>query len=155
MTYRIQTTTHSAAPVHEVFALLADGGTWPMWGRWNRVELAEPDPHGGQGEGAVRVFFSRTVGRTIASRERVLEVVPDRLVRYELVSGLPLVGYIGVIELAPDGTGTTIRWGSSFDRATPGLSWFYRRVLAGFIADAGRRLAAYAEQHSARGAATA
>jgi hypothetical protein len=75
MSHRIEASASSAAPPDSVFALLADGATWPRWGRWHRFELAVPDAHGGQGPGAERIF-SRTLGRTIASREWFLAAGP-------------------------------------------------------------------------------
>lgn len=144
MVHRIRAEARSVAPPGQVFALLADGRTWPRWGMWTGFELALPDPDGGQGVGAIRVFRSRSAGRTISSRERVTQLLQDRVLGYELVSGLPLKGYAATVTLTPDGDGTRIVWESSFRRATPGLSWLYRALLQRFIADAAERLADYA-----------
>lgn len=137
----VHATALSAAPPAAVFALLADIDTWSEWGAWDRAELEAPDPSGGGGVGAIRRLTSRALGRTIVSRERVEEVVPERRIVYALLSGLPLKGYRGVIELAPEGAGTRISWSSSFDPEVWGTGWLHRAILGKFIADAARAVA--------------
>ena len=139
--HHIRRTATSSAPPSAVFALLADIETWSRWGSWERAELEAPAPDGTGGVGAIRRLTSRAFGRPIVSRERVAELVPDRRVVYELLSGLPLVGYRGVIELEPDGGGTRITWSSSFDGETWLGGWFYRLVLAPFIGATARAVA--------------
>jgi uncharacterized protein YndB with AHSA1/START domain len=145
--YVIDTRARSEASPHEVFALLADGRRWPDWGVWTGFEVETPGEGVAEGPGAVRVLTSKTFGRTVVSRERVVEVVPDRRLAYALLSGLPLRGYRGQVDLTlePDG-GTLVRWHSEFDGAALGSGWFYRLVLSRFIADAAVRLARYAER---------
>ena len=145
----IDVTAHSAAAPREIFALLADGTSWPTWGAWTAFTLESPGADAPEGPGAVRVFTSRAWGRTTVSRERVVEVVPDRRIGYRLLSGLPLRNYRATVDLEPADGGTTIRWRATFDGAPPGLARFYRRVLSGFIADAARRVAGYAQLHTA------
>jgi hypothetical protein len=144
-THVIEAEARSSASPEEVFALLAEGRRWLEWGAWTGFALESPGEGAPEGPGAVRSFTSRTYGRTVVSRERVLEVVPGRRVRYELLSGLPLRNYRGQVDLTPDGSGTVIRWHSTFDGAVGGSGWLYRRALGWFIADAARRLARHAE----------
>src|ERR1700677_4821555 len=99
------------APPATVFALLADGSTWPTWSPIGSFELVrkgvgEPEMVGPEGVGAVRLF--RT-GR-VRSRERVVTVTPNETFSYELISGLAVRDYKAVVWLAPSGEGTTIRW---------------------------------------------
>lgn len=143
----IDARTRSFAAPSVVFALLADGRTWPVWGAWTRFDLEQSAPDGGEGVGAVRVFTSRVFGRTVVSRERVLDVVPGRSLSYGLLSGLPLRGYVGRVEVEPDGDGSVVHWHSEFDCAAGGAGWLYRAVLQRFITDAARRVAGYAERH--------
>lgn len=126
-------TGRSDAPPSAVFALLADISTWSTWGTWEAAGLESPDPSGGGGVGAIRWLTSRTFGQVVVSRERVVELVPDRRMVYALLSGLPLDDYRGVVELEPDGSGTRITWSSSFDPKVTGTGWFYRLVLQYFI----------------------
>jgi hypothetical protein len=150
---RVHVVATSAAPPSAVFALLADIDTWCRWGAWERSELESAAPDGTGGVGAVRRLTSRAFGRTIVSRERVEEVVADRRIVYALLSGLPLVGYRGVVELEPDGAGgTKITWSSSFDPKTWGTGWFYRAILQRFIADTAAAVGRAAERAAARAA---
>lgn len=146
---QVHATATSVAPPAAVFALLADIHTWSVWGAWERTELEAPDLSGGGGVGAIRRLTSRGLGRTVVARERVVEVVPDRRIVYALLSGLPLKGYHGVIELAPEGDGTRITWSSRFDPQVWGTGWFYQAVLGRFIADAARAVARAAERSAA------
>lgn len=142
---QIRTEAWSSATPSQVFALLVDGRTWPQWGDWTDFRLDEPGADGDQGAGSVRALVSRSFGRTIVSRERITDVEPDRRVEYDLLSGLPLIGYHGIVELVPERGGTRIVWSSSFERArTPGTAWLYRSVLQAFIARTASRLAAAA-----------
>jgi len=101
--HHIRVTSTSAAPPSAVFALLADIDTWSDWGTWEETGLESPAPDGGGGVGAIRRLTSRSFGNLIVSRERVVELVPDRRMVYALPPGLPLVGYVGVGELEPQG----------------------------------------------------
>ena len=135
MTRSVRAAATVAAPPEAVFALLADISTWSVWGPWVSTSLESTDPHGGGGVGAVRRLESRTMGRTIVSREEVLEVVPGRRLVYGLLSGLPLLDYRGVVEVEPDGAGSRITWSSTFRPKTPGTGWFYRAVLQRFVTE--------------------
>ena len=62
-----ETVTTEADPA-SVYALLADGSTWPEWSPLGSFELIEPGEGSPEGLGAVRLF---TTGRH-KSRERVV-----------------------------------------------------------------------------------
>jgi len=119
----------SAASPETVYALLADGATWPTWSGIDSFELQSPGDTGGESLNAVRVF--RT-GRT-TSVERLLELEPGRRLSYVLLSGLPLRDYRADVDLLAADGGTLIRWRSTFSAKRPGTGWLYRRVLARFI----------------------
>jgi Polyketide cyclase / dehydrase and lipid transport len=128
-----ETVTTGADPA-SVYALLADGSTWPEWSPIGSFELIDPGAGSPEGLGAVRLF---TTGRH-KSRERVVTCRPGEVFAYELEKGLPLQGYRAVITLtpAPPGTtmtGTTINWRSTFRPKVPGSGWIYRRELGKFI----------------------
>ena len=130
----------SAANPETVYALLADGTTWPTWAGIDSFELRSPGDTGGESLNAVRVF--RT-GRT-TSVERLVELVPGRRLSYSLLEGLPLADYRADVDLTPKDGGTMIRWHSTFVAQRPGTGWLYRRVLARFIAQGVRGLATHA-----------
>jgi hypothetical protein len=130
----------SAADPDTIYALLADGSTWPVWSPIRTFELRETGADGAGGLGAIRVF--RT-GRA-TSVERVAELQPGRRFSYELVSGLPLREYRADIDLEPSNGGTAIRWHSTFFPERRGTGWFYRSFLSWFIGRCVRGLARHA-----------
>jgi len=123
-----RTATSSAAP-SAVYALLADGSTWPQWSPVGSFELLEPGDGTPEGIGAVRLF---TTGR-IKSRERVVEGRPGEVFSYVLEAGLPLRDYTAVVTLTPARSGTSIHWRSTFRAKVPGSGWIYRWQLGNFI----------------------
>ena len=122
------TTTADPATVHR---LLRAGATWPEWSPLGSFELERAAPgDDSEGVGAIRVF--RT-GR-VASREEIVELVPERRLSHALLSGLPLRDYRADIDLEPGGAGgTRIRWRSTFHAKVPGTGWIYRIALGRFI----------------------
>jgi hypothetical protein len=132
----------SQARPEVVWRLLADVSTWSSWGPWQEATLAregKPDP---DGVGAVR----RLRRGPVVTTEEVVGFDPPRRLAYDLRSGLPLRDYHAEVTLSPaDGTGTRIRWQSTFDGAQPGVGAVLRPLLARFVADVARRLAVAAE----------
>ena len=123
-----QTSTTGAEPA-SVYALLADGSTWPEWSPIDTFTLIEPGAGIPEGLGAVRLF---TTGRH-RSRERVVDCRPGEVFSYVLESGLPLRDYKAMITLTPTAGGTSINWHSTFRPKVPGTGWLYRRELGKFI----------------------
>jgi hypothetical protein len=130
-----------------VYALLADGSTWPSWSPLGSFELV----HGGDGDpegvGAVRIF--RT-GR-VQSRERVVMAKPNERFCYELISGLAVRDYLATVRLQESGERTVITWRSTFRPKVPGTGWIYRRQLSRFIGLTVNGLAAAAESQTLAG----
>jgi hypothetical protein len=132
----------SASDPQTIYALLADGATWPAWSGVDSFELREPGDGGAEGLNAVRVFRTGRVN----SVERLVELVPGHRLSYVLVSGLPLRDYRADVDLMPGDGGTLIRWHSTFAAARPGTGWIYRRALRRFIGRAVRGLAEHAAE---------
>jgi Polyketide cyclase / dehydrase and lipid transport len=125
----IDVTVTTGADPASVYALLADGSTWPEWSPLGSFELVEPGNGTPEGLDAVRLF---TTGRH-KSRERVVTCRPGKAFAYELEAGLPLREYKAVVTLTASPTGTTINWRSTFAPKVPGTGWLYRRELGKFI----------------------
>jgi hypothetical protein len=148
----IDQTVATPADPASVYALLADGSTWPGWSPIDSFELIAPGDGTPEGLGAVRLF---TTGRH-KSRERVVTCQPGKVFAYELEAGLPLRDYKAVITLLPGGGsgsgsgsgggGTTINWRSTFRAKVPGTGWLYRRELGKFIRKTVEGLAAAADR---------
>jgi hypothetical protein len=136
----IEVTKHSTASPDAVFALLADGATWPGWSPIESFELervGDPPP---EGVGAIRVFHR---GRT-TGRDQIVEIVPGRRFGYVSLSGLPVRDYRAQIDLEPDGDGTTIRWQASFAPKVVGTGWILERGLRRFLCECAAGVAAHA-----------
>jgi Polyketide cyclase / dehydrase and lipid transport len=138
----IDETVVTGADPASVYALLADGATWPEWSPLGTFELLEPGAGAPEGVGAVRLF---TTGRH-RSRERVVTCRPAEVFAYELEAGLPLRDYKAVVTLTTTAAGTSINWHSTFRPQVPGTGWLYRRELGKFIKATVAGLAAAADR---------
>jgi hypothetical protein len=125
MVQKVDVTVRSAAAPAAVYKLAADSSTWSSWAPITSYQKERAGDANGLGE--VRAFRSK--GRRTATREEVVELVPDRRVGYVLLSGLAIRDYRAVIDLTPDGDGTSIHWYSSFRPKVPGTGWLYRAAL--------------------------
>jgi hypothetical protein len=130
----------TTASASEVYALLRDGATWPVWSPLESFALEQEGPEGGESLGAIRVF--RT-GRA-TSREEIVVLERDATFGYALLSGLPLNGYRALVDLEPRDGGTEIHWHSTFRAKFPGTGGLFRRFLGGFIQKCVDGLAAHA-----------
>lgn len=138
MTRSYDVSARTSADAATVYGLLTMGASWPLWSPIDAFELEQPadtrDPalqDGPQVVGDVRLF--RT-GRNV-SRERVVALVPDRELHYELLSGGYglLRDYRGSVVLAPDAlTGTTIRWRATYTVPVPLVGGPFARYLGSF-----------------------
>jgi uncharacterized protein YndB with AHSA1/START domain len=138
----VEATAWSAAPPATVYGLLVEGSTWPTWSGHDAAELVERGDGDGDGVGAVRMLHR---GRT-RSRERIVELVPDRRLGYVLLSGLPLRDYRANVDLTAERGGTAIRWSSEFVAKFPGTGGLFRIALTTFMGDAARGLATRAAE---------
>lgn len=143
---RIDVRVRAVADPAAVYALVRSGPSWPVWSPIGSFELERPGEQGEEGLGAIRVFRTKQVLGEVVSRERVVELVPERRLGYTLLSGLPIRDYRATIDLAPADGGTEIHWYSSFRARFPGTGWLYRIVLGAFI----RRCALGLAEHASR-----
>lgn len=156
---RIDVSARTEADPATVYALLRDGASWPTWSPITSFTLEQPAPAPSDGSGpaepegvgAIRCFRTKQAFGTTTSRERIVELRQDRRFSYTLLSGLPLRDYRANVDLEPTGTGTTIRWRSSFRPAIPGTGWLYRAILSAFIGRCARGLAEHAAKIAASG----
>lgn len=148
---RIDVKAESTASAAEIYALLADGATWPVWGGFTSYEPHQAGEDGAEnGVGAVRTFHTRRRFQTVHSRERIVELVPDRRLSYVLVSGIPIHDYRASVDLLPTARGTVVHWHSTFTPKIPGTGRFIQRTLEKVIGGAASALGRYAETHSVR-----
>ncbi|MHC3471061.1 SRPBCC family protein [Streptomyces sp. 7R007] len=141
MPYSYTVTSHSPASPDAVFSALVHAATWPSWSPIDSVEIeGGGDPQQRQQVGDTRVF--RT-GRSV-SRERIVELEPDRRFGYDNTSG-PFRSYRGTVELAetPQG-GTVITWTGVFEPTLRFSGPLWRWYLTRFMQRMADGLADYA-----------
>jgi uncharacterized protein YndB with AHSA1/START domain len=127
----------SAAPPEVVWPHLIRADVWKYWGPFTssrRERPGEPDP---DGPGSIRRVRLGPGG----SREQNLEVDPPRRLVYTLLSGLPIVDYRAEVTLTPAGSGTRIRWHSTFRPPHRGTGPAMRAVLLVILTVVARALA--------------
>ncbi len=94
----IDSFAHTDADASSVFALLADGSSWPRWAPIESFELekfGDPPP---EGVGAIRVFrHGRTTGR-----DQLVAIEPGRRLSYASLSGLPVHDYQATVHTDAD-----------------------------------------------------
>jgi len=137
---RFTVEARSAASPAAVYALLADGASWPGWTPFDGFALEREGTTGGESAGAIRVFTS---GR-IRNREELTELSPDRLISYRSLSGMPIRDHAATVRLAPSADGTLITWDEQFEATRPGTGWYLARALRRFVQDCADGLAAHA-----------
>ena len=144
-----------------MYALVVDGSSWPDWSAIDSYEVEPIDTagdHGGPAPGAATGDPSALLaqGRALrvfrtgsnVSRERIVELVPDRRLVYEMVSGSGLLrDYRGQIDVDPEPTGgTRVRWRATWRSPFPGVGWLMQRYLRGFQQRMVDGLAAHADR---------
>ena len=128
-----------------VYGLLADGSSWPAWSAIESVEIERAGDAPPEGVGAIRV---NRRGRT-TGRDEILELVPNRRLKYATLSGLPIRDYVGEVDLTPaPGGGTKIHWHSSFFPKPRGTGWIMQAGLRRFLSQTANGLAEYAASTS-------
>jgi uncharacterized protein YndB with AHSA1/START domain len=136
----IDVTRHSQAGPEAVFALLANGRSWPRWSPIEAFELEREGDPPPEGPGAIRVFRR---GRT-SGRDQIAEMVPNRRLAYVSLSGLPVRDYRAEVDLEPTAGGTDVRWRASFFPKMPGTGWLLERGLRRFLCECAAGVAAHA-----------
>lgn len=132
-----------AAPIAEVWELLADVTTWSEWGLFEEARWEAPGPDEPHGVGARR--FVR------ADRMRSLEEIyvhepPHRLAYYVIKGNLPVRNHRSEVQLsATPAGGTEIFWRTSYESRLFGAGWMLDRNFKVFLGDTARRLAVRAD----------
>jgi uncharacterized protein YndB with AHSA1/START domain len=135
---QIDVHARSHAPPHRVWSLLADTRSWADW-----APLDEITVQSGHDVGELR----RVRSGPITTVERVTALEPPRRYVYEIVSGLPIRGYLGEVLLAPTTEdGTDIHWRSTFQARVPGTGWALQRLIRRTIRKGAAALARTAEE---------
>lgn len=132
----------STAKPADIYPLLKNSATWPMWAATEEYELVKPGRGERHGVGAQRRV--RT-GRNVM-HEEIVELIPDQKASYVFLSDVPIKDYRAdtILELLP-GERTRIIWQASFHAKYWGTGWILRLVMYRVFRDFVRRLAQVAE----------
>ena len=123
---RSQASLLSSAEASDIYSLLRNSATYPFWSMIDGFELVRPGTDEPHGVGSQRKF--RT-GRLVM-HEEIVELVPDRLAAYTLLSGFPMNEYRAETILDPIDDGTKITWRCSFYPKYGGSGWFWRHMMS-------------------------
>jgi hypothetical protein len=143
----IDVTARTSANADAVFALLADGTTWPNWAPIESFELERAGDPPPEGVGAIRVFKR---GR-VTGRDEIVELVPGSRLGYVSISGLAIKDYratVDVGEAGDDPGGAVIRWRASFFPKIPGTGAILHRGIRRFLQQCADGLAQKAAQQN-------
>jgi uncharacterized protein YndB with AHSA1/START domain len=140
----IDVTSTTSASTETVFALLADGTTWPNWAPIDSFELERSGVPPPEGVGAIRVFKR---GR-VTGRDEIVELVPGRRLGYVSISGLAIKDYRATVDLDECGDGTAVHWRASFVPKIPGTGPILQRGIGRFLQQCADGLARKAGQSS-------
>ncbi len=143
----IDVTARTSASAAAVFALLADGSTWPNWAPIDSFELERAGNPPPEGVGAIRVFKR---GR-VTGRDEIVEIVPGRRLGYVSISGLAIKDYRASVDVEDSGDdtgGAVIRWRASFFPKIPGTGALMQRGIRRFLQQCADGLAARAARQS-------
>jgi hypothetical protein len=120
--------------------LLANVRGWAEWAPLDEITVEQ-----GHEVGEIR----RVRAGRVTTRERVIAFEPPRRYVYEILSGLPIRGYVAEVLLSPAiGDGTEIHWRAAFQARIPGTGWAIRRVIHRTIKKGAIALARAAEARS-------
>lgn len=128
---------HAAVGAATLWALLEDVRRYKEWGPWSEsyyVSQPSASPHG---VGAVRRLRYRH--RRVVMIEPVIAVVPEHLLVYDVMTGIPAANYRATVRLVPDDSGTEVVWLATFDRTVGGhvvrqtLQRVYREIVGRLV----------------------
>lgn len=145
---RVGATVFAKADCAIAYEIAAHSPGYPDWGGIGSFEEVKQGAGSRYGVGSERKF--RTAGMVIY--EEVVAADEPRHVAYRLISGLPLTGYVGRVDIAPDGEGCRVEWYSTFE-APAGFGWFWRWFMQRILSTMSAKLVVEAEKRVAQKAA--
>lgn len=144
---QVRASAVSCAQPDEVYELLVNSATYPLWSMIRHYESLRPGREGLHDVGAVRLFKTNAI---TVMREEVTDVVPNEHVGYRLLSGFPLLDYRSQTTLEKTASGTRIIWESGFYPRYPLTAWYWRRLMKWVLGRLVKSLAETAEDPDRR-----
>jgi len=144
---RVRASTLSTAQPYEIFPLLVNSATYPLWSTIRYYESLRTGRDGLHDIGALRLFRTN---RFAVMREEITDITPNERVGYTLLSGFPLLEYHARTTLEKIASGTRITWESSFFPKYPITGFFWRALMRWVLKSMVRSLAKAAEDPELR-----
>src|SRR3984885_3371743 len=116
----------SSADPEAIYSLVKNSATYPFWSMIDEFELVRPGKDGPHGVGSQRIFRTSR----LVMHEEVVDLVPNRLTAYTLLSGFPMNEYRAETILDPIDDGTKIKGRCSFYPKYGGSGWFWRHMMS-------------------------
>ena len=134
----------STASAEQVFALLADGQSWPQWSAIKKFTLEKPGNDGGESVGAIRRWNSGLM----TTREQIVELAAPSKFGYTLLSSklVAVRDYRADVDVVPTASGCAVTWSSVFRPKLPGTGWFWKLAMGKLSASLAMGVAAHAEK---------
>jgi uncharacterized protein YndB with AHSA1/START domain len=110
----------SGLPLDQVWAAVADHRRMARWLPGLSVEMERAGEPDAGGVGAIRVI----TGPATRIREEVTAFQPGRRLSYRALSGVPLPGWTGEVELVEHQGDTVVRWQLTSTADFPGANLF-------------------------------
>lgn len=132
MTINVRRARWCDVPRRVLVERLRDTTHWPEWSAMETATIERPGRDGSPSSpGEIRRFTSRGV----TGREEVLESDGDVVLRYRLLSGLPLRDYVGEVTIEEIDARTHITWASSFEPKYVLTGWLYKLAMGRLFDD--------------------
>lgn len=144
---QIRASAMSSAKSGEIYALLVNSATYPLWSMIRYYEALRPGREGLHDVGARRLFKTNAI---TVMQEEITDIVPGERVGYTLLSGFPLLDYRAQTTLDRTAVGTRIVWESSFYPKYPLTAWYWRRLIGWVLGRFVKDLAKTAEDFKRR-----
>jgi hypothetical protein len=129
MTTRVSREIWTDVPRDALQSRLLDTSGWTTWAGVTEARIIQPGRHGPSSPGEIRQFLRGGVLGT----EEVLVPIGDEVLRYRLISGLPLRDYVGQVRIVEDVGRRRVVWSSEFEPPVPLTGWVFALGLRGFF----------------------
>jgi hypothetical protein len=124
---KVSATAQSTASAEAVFAILANGETWPQWTPIKTYALHTPGVDGGESVGAIRQWNSGVM----MNLEQIVEMKAPTKFAYTLNESklVKVKDYRADVDVTPTATGCTVTWSTQFRPKLVGTGWFWKLAL--------------------------
>jgi len=125
---KVSASAQSTASAEAVFAVLANGETWPQWTPIKTYALHTPGVDGGESVGAIRQWNSGVM----MNLEQIVEMQAPTKFAYTLIQSklVKVKDYRADVDITPTATGCIVTWNSQFRPKLVGTGWFWKLALS-------------------------